>query len=122
VLTAGETISLIVALIALAGVAVQVIVNYVGRRRDADDTDRRERTPDYAELLGEVRQLRAETGKLSGDFSRHRLATGNVLSDAERQWPPGNSTPVFDPSDLEILGDVVPRRWRRPRRNTPAPA
>jgi hypothetical protein len=107
-MTGDQIVSLAVASVALVVALVSGIFMLINRHRGDRAALRRQQLPTYEEVVDRLERI-------EDTFARHRIATGNALSDAERQWPRNMDPPRFDPADLQELGDAVPRAWRRPK-------
>lgn len=116
--TFGPWIPAIVAIIA-------AFVALTNRNRDSADR----KSASWTDLSNSNAALRGELDGLREDFEEFRKevatfkegvdrkdrAYANVLSDAANQWPKDHEGPMFNPDDIDAIGDTMPPFFRRAR-------
>lgn len=104
---------------------IAAFVALTNRNRDSNDR----KSGSWTELANENRNLRGEMDTLRDDFDEFRKevaefkagvdrkdrAYANVLSDAANQWPKDHEGPMFNPDDIDVIGDTMPPFFRRAR-------
>lgn len=104
---------------------IAAFVALTNRNRDSSDRKSASWTDlsnSNAALRGELDDLREEfdsfreeVKQFKAGVDRKDRAYANVLSDAANQWPKDHEGPMFNPDDIDVIGDTMPPFFRRAR-------
>lgn len=69
--------------------------------------------PTWPEMWSHMQAQDARIDALEERAENRDRAITNILHALANQWPVGAPPPVFDPADLDVLGDTMPSQWVR---------
>lgn len=101
--------TIVAAVIAAAAAIVSGVYAAVSARRNRREED------EWAARTPEPPTTQQVWERLD-ELERKYTAIGNVLYTLAEHWPEDQPIPEFDPEDIDILGETLPPRFRKPRR------
>jgi hypothetical protein len=69
--------------------------------------------PTWPEMWQHMKDQDARINALEEKFNSRTRAISNILRALALQWPKNVPAPIFDKTDLDILGDTIPHQWAK---------